>query len=106
MLDADLAELYGVPTRRLNEQVRRNSRRFPPDFMFQLTAEEFAILRSQIAISSSVAHGGRRHYPLVFTEHGAIMAASVVNSPRAVQMGILVVRALASSLWCFARFAS
>lgn len=96
MLDADLAELYGVPTRRLNEQVRRNSRRFPSDFMFQLTAQELAILRSQIAISSSATHGGRRHYPLVFTEHGAIMAASVVNSPRAVQMGILVVRAFVS----------
>ena len=96
MLDADLAALYGVSTSRLNEQVRRNLDRFPTDFAFVLTPEEADILRSQIAISSSATHGGRRHYPLVFTEHGAIMAASVVNSPRAVQMGILVVRAFVS----------
>jgi hypothetical protein len=93
MCDADLADLYGVTTRRLNEQVKRNVRRFPVDFMFQLTAEEYAGLRSQIATSSSTVHGGRRHLPFVFTEHGAIMAASVLNSRRAVQMSILVVRA-------------
>ncbi|HCI12608.1 MAG TPA: DNA-binding protein [Gallionellaceae bacterium] len=72
MLDADLAELYGVETRRLNEQVRRNSERFPEDFMFQLTVEEFANLKSQFATSS---WGGRRKLPYAFTEHGAIMAA-------------------------------
>jgi ORF6N domain len=76
MLDEDLAVLYEVETRRLNEQVRRNSKRFPEDFMFQLTAEEFANLKSQFATSS---WGGRRKLPFVFTEHGAIMAASVLN---------------------------
>ncbi len=95
MLDADLAELYGVPTKRLNEQVRRNANRFPTDFAFQLTNQEVAILRSQIATSSWAArgHGGRRKRPLVFTEHGVIMAASVLNSPRAVEVSIYVVRA-------------
>lgn len=90
MLDADLAELYEVETRRLNEQVRRNSDRFPEDFMFQLTDEEFANLKSQFATSS---WGGRRKLPFVFTEHGAIMAASVLNSPRAVEASVQVVRA-------------
>ena len=90
MLDAYLAELYGVETRRLNEQVRRNIERFPADFMFQLTAEEFANLKSQFATSS---WGGRRKLPFVFTEHGAIMAASVLNSPLAVEISIHVVRA-------------
>lgn len=93
MLDADLAELYGVTTWRFNEQVKRNVRRFPGDFMFQLAREEYAALRSQTAISSSAAHGGRRHLPFVFTEHGAIMAATVLSSARAVEMSILVVRA-------------
>ncbi len=93
MLDADLAALYGVSTKRLNEQVRRNTRRFPRDFMFRLTPEEYTNLRSQIATSSSRSHGGRRHLPRVFTEHGAIMAANVINSPRAVQMSVIVVRA-------------
>ena len=103
MLDADLAELYGVPTKRLNEQVRRNSERFPEDFMFQLTTEEFAnlksefetsSLRSQIATSNNPAgRGGRRHLPYAVTEHGAIMAASVLNSPRAVEASVQVVRA-------------
>jgi hypothetical protein len=93
MRDADLAALYEVTTKRLNEQVRRNPRRFPRDFMFQLTQAEYADLRSQIATSSPAAHGGRRYLPYVFTEHGAIMAASVLNSPRAVQMSIFVVRA-------------
>ena len=90
MLDADLAELYGVETRRLNEQVRRNSERFPEDFMFQLTAEEFENLKSQFATSS---WGGRRKLPYVFTEHGAIMAASVLNSTRAIEISVHVVRA-------------
>ena len=93
MLDADLATLYGVTTRRFNEQVRRNAGRFPSDFMFQLTEVEYADLRSHIATSSSTAHGGRRYVPFVFTEHGAIMAASVLNSTRAVQVSIRVVRA-------------
>jgi hypothetical protein len=93
MLDADLAAVYGVTTRRFNEQVRRNAGRFPGDFMFQLTDAEYADLRSQFAISSSTAHGGRRYVPFAFTEHGAIMAASVLNSTRAVQVSIRVVRA-------------
>ena len=93
IMDADLANLYGVTTRRFNEQVKRNVRRFPGDFMFQLTQEEYADLRSQIATSSSAAHGGRRHLPFVFTEHGAIMAANILNSARAVRMSIRVVRA-------------
>lgn len=95
MLDADLAKLYSVPTRRLNEQVRRNADRFPEDFAFQMTNQEFAILISQNATSSRDirSHGGRRKRPLVFTEHGAIMAASVLNSPRAVQISVFVVRA-------------
>lgn len=95
MLDADLAELYGVTTRRLNEQVRRNIERFPEDFSFQLMDQEVAILMSQNATSSETArrHGGRRKKPLVFTEHGAIMAASVLNSPRAVEVSVFVVRA-------------
>jgi hypothetical protein len=92
MLDSDLARLYGVPTFRLNEAVKRNRDRFPDDFTFQLTREEFANLISQIAISSS-GHGGRRNLPWVFTEHGAIMTANVLNSPQAVQMSVFVVRA-------------
>jgi hypothetical protein len=94
MLDSDLAELYDVPTRRLNEQVKRNLNRFPKDFMFQLTWEEYENLRSQFATSSNdSSHGGRRHAPLVFTEHGALMAASVLKSKRAVEVSIYVVRA-------------
>ena len=94
MLDEDLAYLYGVTTKRFNEQIRRNRERFPPDFMFRLTSEEFNNLRSQFATSSTASgHGGRRHLPLVFTEHGAIMAATVLNSRRAVEISIYVVRA-------------
>jgi hypothetical protein len=95
MLDADLATLYGVSTKRLNEQLRRNLDRFPADFMFQLSGEEYAALRSQIATSKPISggRGGRRYLPNVFTEHGAIQAANVLNSPRAVEMGIYVVRA-------------
>ena len=91
--DADLAALYGVPTKRLNEQVRRNAERFPRDFMFQLAPEEWQALRSQFATSNESSRGGRRYMPLVFTEHGAIMAATVLNSPRAVEVSIYVVRA-------------
>jgi hypothetical protein len=90
--DTDLAALYGVETRRLNEQARRNSQRFPADFMFQLTAQEFVDLKSQFA-TSSARWGGKRKLPFVFTEHGALMAASVLNSPRAIQMSLYVVRA-------------
>ena len=79
MLDADQAELYCVPTKRFNEQVKRNLARFPADFMFQLTDEEFAALRSQFATSNE-GRGGRRYLPYVFTEHGAIMAATILNS--------------------------
>jgi ORF6N domain len=93
ILDSDLAALYLVPTKRLNEQYRRNRKRFPEDFAFQLTAEEANSLRSQIATSSS--HGGRRYRPYAFTEYGALMAANILNSPRAVQMSIFVVRAFA-----------
>ncbi len=90
MLDADLAALYGVETRRLNEQVRRNRERFPQDFIFELTPEELADLKSQFATSS---WGGRRKLPLAFTEHGALMAATILNSPRAVEVSVYVVRA-------------
>src|ERR1700691_5989406 len=97
MLDSDLAELYQVATKRLNEAVRRNLRRFPADFMFQLTAEELENLRSQIA-TSSVGHGGRRNAPYAFTEHGVAMLSSVLSSERAVELNILIhsgVRSLA-----------
>jgi hypothetical protein len=110
ILDADLAELYGVPTKRLNEQVKRNTDRFPEDFMFQLTARELENLKSQFATSSlevtqiegvapnwsqivTSSHGGRRKLPYAFTEHGALMAANVLHSKRAVDMSVFVVRA-------------
>ena len=92
ILDSDLALLYGVPVKRLNEQVKRNHERFPSDFMFRLTGKEQKILRSQIATSKN-GSGGRRYLPHAFTEHGAIMAATVLNSKRAVQMSVFVVRA-------------
>src|SRR5216683_7952320 len=92
ILDSDLAELYGVPVRQLNQQVKRNKDRFPMDFMFQLTAKEDEALRSQIVISKK-GRGGRRYPPHAFTEHGAIMAATVLNSARAVEMSVFVVRA-------------
>jgi hypothetical protein len=94
ILDADLAGLYGVPTKRLNEQYRRNLDRFPADFAFQLTLEEWSALRSQIAAltsdpnlksqiaTSSLSHGGRRKLPVAFTEHGALMAANILNQRR------------------------
>jgi hypothetical protein len=91
MLDIDLAELYQVETGRLNEQVKRNATRFPEDFMFQLTNEEWESLRSQIAISKK-ARGGRRYAPFAFTEHGVPMLSSVLNSERAIQVNIQIMR--------------
>jgi hypothetical protein len=110
MLDVDLARLYSVSTGRFNEAFKRNRDRFPEDFAFQVSAQELANLRSQIAISSSQvhessgesavrsqvmarSHGGRRYLPWAFTEHGALMAATVLNSPQAVAMSVYVVRA-------------
>jgi hypothetical protein len=109
ILDSDLAKLYRVPTSRLNEAVKRNLERFPEDFRFRLTAAEAASLTSQPAISSGAAaktadakspvalttgtHGGRRYLPYAFTEHGALMAANVLNSPNAVHMSVQVIRA-------------
>jgi hypothetical protein len=86
-----LARLFGVTTKRLLEQFKRNRDRFPKDFAFRLDLEELAILRSQFATSSS--HGGRRYAPVVFTEHGAIMLASILNSPIAIEASVRVVRA-------------
>ena len=93
MLDSDLAELYGVLTKALNQAVKRNIERFPSDFMFQLTDEEFAHWRSQIVTSNPGARMGLRRPPYVFTEHGALQLASVLKSERAVDMSLLVVRA-------------
>ena len=110
VLDGDLARLYGATTKRFNEAFKRNRYRFPGDFAFQLTPEELENLRSQFATSSlqvadktgnkakwsqfaTVSHGGRRHLPWVFTEHGAVMAANILRSERAVQMSVFVVRA-------------
>lgn len=93
LLDADLAMLYGVETKRLNEQVKRNADRFPADFMFRLTAEEVEELnRSQFATGSQ-KHRDPRFAPFAFTEHGTIMAATVLNSPRAIEVSLYVVRA-------------
>ena len=89
MLDEDLAELYGVETRRLNEQVKRNAERFPEDFMFQLNEDEYINLMSQIATSS---WGGRRKLPFAFTEHGVLMLSSVLNSNRAIKVNIQIMR--------------
>ncbi|WP_426670941.1 ORF6N domain-containing protein [Mucilaginibacter sp. McL0603] len=89
MLDEDLAELYGVETRRLNEQVGRNIDRFPEDFMFRLNEEEFANLKSHFATSS---WGGRRTPPYAFTEHGVLMLSSVLNSKQAIQVNIQIMR--------------
>ena len=99
MLDSDLAAIYGVTTKRLNEQLRRNRKRFPADFAFQVSLKEFSGLRSQFATSSvrsqsvTSKKGGRRYRPWVFTEHGAIMLASVLNSEIAAQASVRVVRA-------------
>ena len=92
ILDFDLAQLYGVTTGRLNEQIKRNLKRFPGDFMFRLKAKEHGCLISQNAISKK-GRGGRRKLPLAFTEQGAIMAANVLNSASAVRMSVFVVRA-------------
>jgi hypothetical protein len=92
MLDEDLAELYGVETRVLVQQVRRNEKRFPADFMFQLSTEEFSNLKSQFVISSG-GHGGRRKRPLVFTEQGVAMLSGVLRSDRAVAVNIEIMRA-------------
>ncbi len=92
ILDGDLAGLYGVSTRRLNEQLRRNLDRFPADFAFRLSAEEFADLKSHFATSTS-GWGGRRKLPYAFTEHGVVMAANILNSAVAVRASIQVVRA-------------
>jgi hypothetical protein len=105
ILDNDLAGIYGVETKRLNEQYRRNHARFPQDFAFRLTQAEWTALRSQIGTealptnlksqiaTSSFAHGGRRKLPVAFTEHGALMAANILNSPRAAAMSVYVIRA-------------
>ena len=95
MLDYDLAELYGVLTSRLNEQIKRNINRFPEDFAFQLNDVEFKALISQIA-TSKVGRGGRRKLPYVFTEHGVAMLSSVLNSDRAIKMNIYIIRAFKS----------
>jgi hypothetical protein len=103
ILDSDLAEIYGVPTKRLNEAVKRNANRFPEDFIFQLSSEEWADLKSQNATSSGAeqrrspmatpSHGGRRKLPSAFTEHGALQAANVLKSKRAAAMSVFVIRA-------------
>jgi hypothetical protein len=103
ILDADLTRIYGVTTKRLNQQVTRNASRFPKDFVFQLTQLEMKTLRSQtsaegqtnlrLQFATSRSHGGRRYLPYTFTEHGAVMAANVLNSERAVAMSVFVVRA-------------
>ncbi len=92
MLDSDLAKIYGVTTGALNQALKRNIKRFPDDFAFQLSSEELEVLMSQIVISKK-GSGGRRKLPWVFTEHGAIMLASILNSRRAVEMSVRVVRA-------------
>ncbi len=92
MLDSDLAGIYGVSTLRLNEQVRRNAKRFPSDFMFQLSRTEYESLRSQIAISNT-GRGGRRYLPYVFTEHGTVMLSAVLHTPVAIEASIQIARA-------------
>lgn len=91
MLDSDLAELYGIETKRMNEQVRRNLDRFPKDFMFQLNHEESDFLRSQFA-TSKTGRGGRTYLPYAFTEHGVLMLSSVLNSKQAIQINIHIMR--------------
>lgn len=92
MIDSDLAELYEVETKAFNRAVKRNLSRFPKDFMFQLTKEEFESLRCQIGTSKSSGRGGRRYLPLVFTEHGIAMLSSVLNSERAIKVNISIIR--------------
>lgn len=93
MLDADLAELYGVPTKRLNEAVHRNTARFPEDFMFQLSREEADSLRSQIATLKPGRGQHRKFLPYAFTEQGVAMLSGVLQSPRAIQVNIAIMRA-------------
>ena len=100
VLDMELARIYGVTTKIFNQAVKRNRRKFPPDFMFRLTAEEYEDLRSQFAISNrsqivtgSQKHRNPRYVPYAFTEHGAVMAANILRSKRAIQMSVFVVRA-------------
>ncbi len=93
ILDADLAEVYGVPTKALNQAIKRNAERFPEDFMFKLSREEADSLRSQTVTLKTVRGQHRKYLPYVFTEHGAIMAASVLNSSRAIEASVYVVRA-------------
>jgi hypothetical protein len=92
MIDVDLAQLYGVPTKGLNQRVQRNRKRFPEDFMFQLTEEEAEVLRSQFMISKR-GHGGRRYLPYAFTEPGVAMLSSVLNSELAIEVNITIMRA-------------
>jgi hypothetical protein len=92
MLDSDLAKLYGVPTKVFNQAVKRNSKRFPDDFSFVLTLQEFTNLRSQF-VTSSLGHGGRRYLPRAFTEHGVAMLSSVLNSRIAIEVNIEIIRA-------------
>jgi len=92
MIDFDLAELYGVSTRQLNQQITRNKRRFPGDFMFRLTKAETESLRSQFVISNK-GHGGRRYLPYAFTEQGVAMLSSVLSSERAIEVNIAIMRA-------------
>lgn len=93
LLDSDLASLYGATTKHFNQQVRRNAARFPPDFMFQLTDQELESLRLQNATLERGRGKHRKYRPYVFTEHGAIMAATILNSARAIEMSVYVVRA-------------
>lgn len=93
IIDTDLAALYGVTTKRFNEQVRRNLERFPADFMFQLNEDEWESLRSQFATLKAGRGQHRKYLPYAFTEHGAIMAATILNSPRATEVSVYVVRA-------------
>ena len=93
ILDSDLAKIYGVETKALNRAVKRNLKKFPADFMFQISADEFAALRCQTGTLKNSRGQHRKYLPCVFTGHGAIMAANVLNSPQAVQMSVFVVRA-------------
>ena len=93
LLDASLAAIYGVTTKALNQAVKRNSGRFPPDFVYQLTSAEAASFNRSQTVTARGKHRNVRHRPLVFTEHGAIMAATILKSPRAVDMSVFVVRA-------------
>ena len=97
MLDSDLARLYGVQTYRLNEAIKRNIERFPDNFMFQLTKEEWELLTSQIAISKT-GRGGRRTLPFVFTEYGVLMSANVLNSQKAITISIQIVNAFVKAI--------